>query len=195
MIRTLAARVAALSPVGQRVLVGIAGPPGAGKSTVAAMLVAELPHAVLVPMDGFHLTDAELVARGLRDRKGAPETFDSAGYATMLRRLRDGEVLSAPDFDRVTDEPVPAAIPVTASARVIVSEGNYLLLWPEVRALFDEVWWVSVDDDVRRRRLLERHLRFGRSRDDAEAWMATVDDPNARLVAPGASSADLVVES
>ena len=171
-------------PDGVRLL-GLSGSPGAGKSTAAASLAAR-DGAVVVPMDGYHLPQAELVRRGLRDRMGAPETFDADGYAALLARIRAGEEVWAPAFDRTVEEPVPDAIRVPANAPLVVTEGNYLLLdeprWRAVAEQLDLVWHLVVDDDVRRRRLLARHVEYGKTPVEAEAWVARVDDGNARVV-------------
>src|SRR4051794_22919127 len=128
----LVARARALLVPGQRRILGIAGPLGGGKSTVARAVVAALGDAArLVPMDGFHLAQAELVRLGRRDRMGAPDTFDSAGYAALLKRLRGEEaVVYAPEFRREIEEPIAGAIAVPRTVALVVTEGNYLLLWP-----------------------------------------------------------------
>ena len=184
-------------PDGVRLL-GITGAPGAGKSTLAAAL-AHSYGAVVVPMDGFHLPQAELVRRGLRDRMGAPETFDAEGYAALLARVREREEeVWAPGFDRRIEEPVPGLIHVPAGAGLVITEGNYLLLdeprWRAVREPLDLVWHVTTDERVRRGRLVARHVAFGKTAAEAEAWVARVDDPNARLVEAGAARADAVVD-
>ncbi len=183
-----------------RALIGIAGPPGAGKSTLAERLVTAVgPAAAWVPMDGFHLADAALDRLGLRARKGAPETFDGWGYLALLRRLavETGHSVWAPDFDRTLEQPLAGRIPVDPEVRLVVSEGNYLLLdrppWPQVRAALSEVWYVEADAGVRLERLLARHVEFGKSPAEARAWVAAVDEPNARLVERGRDAADLVV--
>jgi pantothenate kinase len=182
-----------------RRIIGIAGAPGAGKTAYAARLVAEssVP-AVQVPMDGFHLADSALVALGLRDRKGAPETFDAWGYAALLRRLRSAtETVWAPGFERGLEQPLAGAIAVPPDVELVVTEGNYLLLdrpeWRAVRAELDEVWFLDLADDVRRARLVARHVEFGKSPDAAQLWVARVDEPNAALVAASRERADRTV--
>ncbi len=173
-----------------RALLGLVGPPGAGKSTLAAALRAEFADvSQVVPMDGFHLANSELERLDRRGRKGAPDTFDADGYVTLLRRLLaqgDDEVVYAPEFRREIEEPVANAIPVFARTQLVISEGNYLLLdegpWARVRELLDETWYVDVDNALRVERLTQRHLQFGRSADEAAAWVAGTDEPNARLV-------------
>ncbi|ARF55141.1 nucleoside/nucleotide kinase family protein [Streptomyces gilvosporeus] len=196
-----ARRLAAAAHPGRRRLLGIAGPPGAGKSTLAAHLVAELAgQAVLVPMDGFHLAGAELRRLGRIDRKGAPDTFDPAGYAALLARLREpepGTDVYAPAFDRRIEEPVAGSIPVPPQVPLVVTEGNYLLLdsapWSRIRGLLDEVWYVDLDARDRIPRLIDRHTRFGRPRADAERFVHASDEANARTVAATRHRADLVV--
>jgi pantothenate kinase len=183
-------------------LLGITGPPGAGKSTLADLVVATVPGAVLVGMDGFHLAQAALVELDRADRKGAPDTFDGPGYVALLRRIRSldaiegptAETVWAPRFDRGLEDAVAGAVPVTGEAPLVVTEGNYLLLeawpWSQVRGLLDECWFVDLPDELRRARLQARHRRYGRTAD--AAWERTLgsDERNAVLVAGTAARAD-----
>lgn len=193
-------RAARLLERGDRRILGLAGPPGGGKSTLAEALKAIFgERAVIVPMDGFHLAQVELERLGRADRKGAPDTFDAAGYVALLRRLRDpvaGETVYAPAFRREIEEPVAGAIAVPAEVPLVITEGNYLLVdegpWADVRALLDEAWYVGGDDTQRRERLVARHMTFGRDETAARAWVENTDEPNARRIAATASRADLV---
>lgn len=204
-LERLVDRVASDLPTGARRVVGIAGAPGSGKSTLASSLALRLrgrlghDAVAVVPMDGFHLADVTLGALGLADRKGAPETFDADGFAALLRRLRvpGQRPVYAPGFERVLEQPLAAAVVVSPATRVVVTEGNYLLLdspeWVAVREALDEVWFCVAEDGVRRERLVARHVTFGKAPDAARAWVERVDEPNAALVEATRSRADLVV--
>ena len=212
-LQALADRAARLIQPGRRAVLGITGAPGSGKTTLAQDLVNLLaasppPGCVAgewvahVPMDGYHLADVELRRLGRMQRKGAPDTFDGNGYAALLERLRDtadSEVVYAPAFDRDIEQPVAGSIPVAPTCRLVISEGNYLLVdeepWPRVRASFDEVWFCELDSDERRRRLVERHVRFGKDPFAAQAWVQQTDEPNAQLVQQHRLRADLLVRT
>ncbi|MDB5877956.1 MAG: putative kinase [Variovorax sp.] len=184
-------RIDALLADGRRKLLGLVGAPGAGKSTLAAALLAALgERAQVVPMDGFHLANVELQRLGRTDRKGAPDTFDSAGYVALLQRLRtqgDDDIVYAPEFRREIEEPVAGAIAVLPATQLVITEGNYLLhdggAWAGVAGLLDEIWYVDVNEALREARLVRRHRQFGRSEEAALAWVEQTDAPNARLIA------------
>ncbi len=202
---SLVERARALASGGRRAVLGITGAPAAGKTTLAEELVAAIAKSsppgwvAHVPMDGFHLADVELVRLGLRDRKGAPDTFDALGYAALLRRLREDrdDMIYAPGFERVIEQPIAGAIPVAREARLIVSEGNYLLVdeprWAQGRALIDEVWYADLDRAERLRRLVERHIRFGKDEATAIAWATGTDELNAEVIAATKARADLLI--
>lgn len=185
----------------RRYVVGLVGTPGAGKSTVAQTLLDALPgRAALVPMDGFHLANEELARLGRSGRKGAEDTFDSAGYVAMLRRLRDpqpDEVVYAPVFRREIEAAEAGAIAVPASVQLVITEGNYLLLdhgpWAGVRGLLDESWYIDIDPALRRERLVARHMRYGRSAEAALAWVIGTDEPNAALIEATRARADHIL--
>ncbi|WP_226346564.1 nucleoside/nucleotide kinase family protein [Agilicoccus flavus] len=202
-MQQLVDRAEALASSGRRRLIGIVGAPGAGKSTLSAALVSALgaDRVVVVPMDGFHLSNAELERQGLRRVKGAVTTFDDGGYAALLRRLRDqqpGEVVYAPYFDRSLEESIGSAVRVEADVPLVITEGNYLLAdtgaWPSARAALDETWYLRTDDELRLAWLIARHVEFGKTPDEAEEWVMRSDEVNARFIATTAHRADLVVD-
>jgi pantothenate kinase len=185
-----------------RFLLGIAGPPGAGKSTVAAAVEHAANEqrgpgfAAVAPLDGFHLSNERLDQLGLRNVKGAPETFDVEGFVDLLERVRSDPTSTVlwPAFDRTIEQTVPDAIPITGSTRLVVTEGNYLLLdrpgWGQVRPLLDEAWYVEAPRAVLRERLLARALAGGRTEADAVSHVDESDLRNAALVAATKAAAD-----
>lgn len=186
---------------GSRLLLGVAGAPGAGKSTFSASLADFFgPGAALVvPMDGFHLGNAVIDGTPLRQRKGAPDTFDVDGYVSALQRLHHEpeRTLFVPGFERDLEQPIAAAIALPPTARFVVTEGNYLLLddpaWTPVTELIDEAWFCALDDTSRRERLIDRHVTAGRDRGYATTWVDRSDESNARLVGPTAVAANVVL--
>lgn len=204
-LERLADDAIALADVAPRAVLGIAGSPGAGKSTLVEQLLTRIRErkgegwAAHVPMDGFHLADDQLRRLGALGRKGAPDTFDSAGYAHLLERVAvetDAPVY-APGFDRTLEQPLAAALVVLPTARLVVTEGNYLLLnhpaWQRARRAMDGVWFVTGDEQLRLQRLIARHVEFGKSPGAARTWVADTDQRNADLVGPTAAAADLVI--
>jgi pantothenate kinase len=199
-IDELAARARRLIIPGTRRILGITGPPGAGKSSLATAIVAMLDdEAAVVPMDGFHLANAELERLGRRDRKGAPDTFDADGYVALLARIKsaEAEIVHAPQFSRETEASLADRIAVAPRVRLVITEGNYLLLdfgpWVAIRPLVDEIWYLEPDNQDRVDRLIERHILYGKSPDEARAWVARSDEANARIVALTRGRADVIV--
>lgn len=193
-----------------RFLLGLVGPPGAGKSVLAAAIARAftLAHAadtvgtagagadaaIVVGMDGFHLRQRELVQRRLQHVKGAPETFDAEGFVQLLQRLRHPRnTVKAPQFDRAIEEPSEAAITVNRQHRLVIVEGNYLLLdgpWAPVRDLLDEIWYLDLPNTERVPLLVGRHISHGRTQPEATEWVHRSDEANARLVMSAAHRAD-----
>lgn len=194
-------RARLLAGSGGRRLLGIAGAPGAGKSTLARRVVDELGGAArLVPMDGFHLSNAELARLGRSDRKGAIDTFDAAGFLSLLTRLRNPQgsgVIYAPEFHRELEESFAGAVAVEPDVPLVITEGNYLLVdsgpWAGVRELLDESWFCASDGSVRIARLIARHVSYGRPPHDAKVRTLGSDEHNARLVEAHRHRADVVV--
>jgi pantothenate kinase len=199
-LAALVERARGLSAAGRRALLGITGAPGAGKSTLAAAIAEAMGEsAVLVPMDGFHLANADLERLGRRNRKGAPDTFDAEGFVELLRRLRQpvDDVVYAPIFDRQVEASIADAIAIDRRIPLVITEGNYLLLdqepWAPIARLLDECWYIEGNEEERLRRLIARHVEFGKSPAEADAWVHRSDEANARLIEGTRRRADLIV--
>ena len=204
LLASLTSRARGLARGQRRAVLGIVGAPGSGKTTFADELARRLcvdgcgPVVARMPMDGFHLANTELTRMGRRDRKGAPDTFDVDGYVALLRRVREDRdhVVYAPAFDRRIEEPIAGSIAITPSTWLVITEGNYLLAdgeWTSTRQFLDEVWYVEVDEQERMRRLVARHVEFGKPAIDALEWALHIDQPNADLVASSRHRAHVVV--
>lgn len=203
-VGVLAERVFALAEGRRRVLIGIGGSPGSGKTTLAIALVEHLntmraDAAVHLPMDGFHLANATLDRLGSRDRKGAIDTFDGWGFVALLDRVRTelDHVVYAPSFRRTVDEGVAGEIAIEPGVPIVVVEGNYLLIdeepWRGVRDRLDAAWFCATPADEREARLVARHTRHGRTVEAATAWARDVDGANAVLIEPSRARADLIL--
>ncbi|WP_293932205.1 nucleoside/nucleotide kinase family protein, partial [Iodobacter sp.] len=167
-------------------------------------LAQEIQHlypeqSIVVPMDGYHLANSELARLGKAARKGAEDTFDSAGFASLIQRLKtqpSDETIYAPEFRREIEEPIANAIPIQPKNQLIIVEGNYLLLntghWAKLHSLLDEAWYVDVNHALRESRLIHRHMQFGRSEAAATDWAHNTDGPNARLIEASKERADLI---
>lgn len=195
-------RMEDLLSTGKRQILAIVAQPGTGKSTLAQALLAHYGDEVqVVPMDGFHLANSELDRLGRRSRKGAPDTFDAAGFVNLLQRLKrqktGDDTVYAPEYTREIEEAIAGAIAVRASTPLIITEGNYLLMeespWQQVRAFVNESWFLDVPDELRQARLLARHMQFGRSEKQALDWIASTDEPNAVRIAKTRRYASLCV--
>ena len=196
----LLARARRLLVPGERRLLGITGAPAAGKSTVASALVAALyPDAILVPMDGFHLAQRELARLGRTERKGAPDTFDGAGFLALMRRLAAATepVVYAPEFRREIEEPIAGAIAVRREVPLVVVEGNYLLLdeppWRDIAPLLAETWYLDPDEATRIARLVARHMAFGRDEAQAIGRALGSDQRNAEVILATRAKATVIV--
>jgi pantothenate kinase len=205
VIDELARDAIALARGRTRAILGITGPPGAGKTTLVESLIARIDDlegvgwVAHIPMDGFHLADSQLRRLGALDRKGAPDTFDAVGYAHLIARVRaeTDHPVYAPGFERTLEQPLAAALVVLPTAQLVITEGNYLLLddpaWAAARAAMDTVWFVSAEETTRIERLVARHVEFGKKPDAARVWVAETDQLNADLVSGTRTRADRVI--
>lgn len=187
-----------------RTLIGIAGVPGSGKSTLARHLRDALGHiaqrpdvAIVVPMDGFHLTNAELNQRGLMDRKGSPDTYRTQSlYVKLLEIKRGSRPVLMPIYSREIHEPVPDAVEVKAETPLVIVEGNYLFcdfgMWRPISTVFDLKIFVETTPDKAKERVIARHIQGGMNAEAAAGKFDHNDAPNSELVAPAKSNADIM---
>jgi pantothenate kinase len=174
----------------KRIIIGIIGKPGAGKSTLSSHLMKNLPKetTALVPMDGYHLSNLQLKKLGRADRKGAPDTFDASGFVNLLKRISTDTTndIYFPIFHREIEESIAAEGVVTKETKFVITEGNYLLHnqdgWQEVAPVLTESWYVQVDDKLRLERLVNRHIKYGKEPKFAHDWAHGTDERNAQLV-------------
>lgn len=198
-IETICQHVSTLSPKARRIMIGVAGPPAAGKSTLAELLVDRLNehnNAALVPMDGYHLDNEALDALDLRERKGAPQTFDAESFVSLVRKIsQTNDAVSYATFDRTNDRTVPESASVAADTNIVVVEGNYLLLdrepWSQLPALFDLSVFIRPSIETLEERLIERWLSYGFDQTAAEKKALSNDIPNARTILDNSVQADM----
>jgi len=194
------ARASVLQDTSPRFILGIVGKPGVGKSTFTQVLSQHLSQdlVAILPMDGFHMSNEELIQLGRRERKGAPDTFDIDSFAQTLSLIKQSEGdVTFPIFEREIEASIPSAGLIPATAKLIIVEGNYLLHsdsgWDQIRQQLDESWYLKVDDDLRMQRLIERHIHFGKSPEAAKEWSEGTDEANARLIQESEARADYTV--
>jgi pantothenate kinase len=194
-------RASLLQESSTRYILGIVGKPGVGKSTFTDFLREHLSQELfaILPMDGFHMSNEELLELGRRDRKGAPDTFDVRNFTQTLAAIKvsDGADIKFPVFKREIEASIPDAGLIPAQAKLVIVEGNYLLHdqsgWEQVGSFLDEAWYLHVDDELRMQRLIARHIAFGKSPEDAKDWSEGTDEVNARVIDKSESKADFVV--
>jgi pantothenate kinase len=184
-----------------RVLFGVVGKPGAGKSTVVESVKKRFlgQEVAIIPMDGYHLSDEILISQGKRDRKGAPDTFDAARFTKLLQDVKvnsDSEI-RFPIFHREIEASVEDEGVIPPEAKVVITEGYYLLStehgWVGVKELLDQSFYIVIDDEIRLQRLIDRHIRYGKSPEEAKAWSLGSDETNARFIATTKDLASAII--
>lgn len=181
-----------------RTLIGIVGKPGAGKSTVVEEISKKFDSKTvsIIPMDGFHLSNEELISLGRRDRKGAPDTFNVEGFTSLIKRVKSDSNVDHmfPIFHREIEASIADEGMVPKESKVVVIEGNYLFSedhnWDGIYPLLDHTWFIEIKDEVRLERLIARHIRFGKTPEEAEAWSRGSDETNARFIGLTANRAE-----
>ena len=197
------ARVVEYANASSRVIIGIVGKPGGGKSTLSKYLLKEMDPTLVsvVPMDGFHLSNKVLKALGRSERKGAQDTFDVKGFTTLIQRIKldSADPIYYPVFDRSIEESIAAQGVVYPSTRVVIVEGNYLMHdqdgWQEISPLLDQSWYAFLDEDLRISRLISRHIAFGKDPESAKAWAKGSDQVNAELIETGVARCDFLIRT
>lgn len=185
-----------------RTIIGIAGKPGAGKSTVVSEIEKRFsPSEVsVIPMDGYHLSNEILIQRGRRNRKGAPDTFDAAGFISLITKVKNSHELEHrfPTFHREIEASIADEGVVPISAKVIVIEGNYLFSdehnWNGVFPLLDHTWFIEIDDEIRIQRLIARRLNYGQTLAEAENWARGSDEENAKFIEKTRKKAENIIK-
>ena len=171
-------------------LLGVVGKPGVGKSTFTQNMldVLKSDRVVVVPMDGFHLSNEELISLGRRERKGAPDTFDVESFTSLIKRVKSDSNVDHkfPIFHREIEASIEDEGMVLKESKVVVIEGNYLFSddhnWDGIYPLLDHTWFIEIADEVRIKRLIARHIRYGKTPEEAEVWSRGSDETNARFI-------------
>ena len=185
-----------------RTIIGIVGKPGAGKSTVVSEIRNQFSadEVAIIPMDGYHLSNEELIKLGRRNRKGAPDTFDVAGFVSLVTKVKYeiAKDHTFPIFHREIEASKVDEGIVLRNTKVIVIEGNYLFSeefnWNKVFPLLDQSWFIEIDDEIRMQRLIARHIKYGKTPQEAKEWSRGSDEANAEFIAKSANRAERIIK-